>query len=152
MHNESSQGVVSKRGLTPEEFKSVTQLANICNSYDQITLKINPTMLQTRPGDETNDFLYYENGELIGFLGLYQFNNQEIEISGMVHPEHRRRGVFFELLSAAKPEIHQRRIAKLIFINEKQSTSGKFFLESLGARYSFSEYWMKTVHSSTDSA
>jgi ribosomal protein S18 acetylase RimI-like enzyme len=143
MQKENQQNVVSRCGLTPNEYANVTHLAALCNEHDQITLKINPSMLQTRPIHETNDFLSYVDGALVGFLGLYQFNNHEIEISGMVHPKYRRKGVFSTLLSAAKQEIQQRDISKLIIINEKGSASGKSFLESLGAQYSFSEYWMK---------
>lgn len=114
----------------------------VCNDHDQIKLKLNDFMLQQRPANETNDFLYFLHGELIGFLGLYQFNAQEVEISGMVHPAHRRKGHFSTLLEAAKIEIARRNIPKLIFINAETSPTGKLILESHGAKYSFSEYWM----------
>lgn len=76
-------------------------------------------------------------------MGLYQFNSHEIEISGMVHPNYRRRGIFTELVKAAKEEIRQRGVSKLIYMNQKGSASGQLFLEALGAIYTFSEYWMK---------
>ncbi|MHB1630350.1 MAG: GNAT family N-acetyltransferase [Bacilli bacterium] len=143
MSDEYRQGLVSRRGLTADDYERVTQLATLCDQSDNITLKINYDTLRTRPGNEINDFLYYEREELIGFLGLYQFNSHEIEISGMVHPAHRRKGIFSALLSAAKQEVRQRGISKLIFINETNSASGKSFLESLGAKCAFSEYSMK---------
>ncbi len=143
MSDEYRQGLVSRRGLTADDYGRVTQLATLCDRNDRITLKINYDSLRARPGNEVNDFLYYEREELIGFLGLYQFNSHEIEISGMVHPAHRRKGIFSALLSAAKQEVRQRGISKLIFINETNSASGKSFLESLGATHTFSEYWMK---------
>jgi ribosomal protein S18 acetylase RimI-like enzyme len=63
----------------------------------------------------------------------------------MVHPNYRRQGVFSELLAEAKKEIQHRGISKLVFINERSSSPGKLFLESLGAQYTFSEYWMKML-------
>lgn len=143
MSDEYRQGLFSQHGLTADDYGRVAQLATLCNQSDNITLKINYDTLRTRPDDEINDFLYYESEELIGFLGLYQFNSHEIEISGMVHPAHRRKGIFSALLSAAKQEVRQRGISKLIFINETNSASGKSFIESHGAKYTFSEYWMK---------
>ncbi|MHB1685055.1 MAG: GNAT family N-acetyltransferase, partial [Bacilli bacterium] len=137
MSNECRQGLSSQHGLTADDYGRVAQLATLCNQSDNITLKINYDTLRTRPDDEVNDFLYYEREELIGFLGLYQFNSHEIEISGMVHPAYRRKGIFSALLSAAKQEVRQRGISKLIFINEMNSASGKSFLESLGAKYTF---------------
>jgi GNAT superfamily N-acetyltransferase len=136
---------VASQGLAADDYAKVAQLASLCNDYDHITLKINDFMLQTRPSDEKSDFLYFVGEELIGYLGLFQFNGQEIEISGMVHPVHRRTGVFTGLLSEAKAEIARRNIRKLIFINAENSACGKLFLESIDTKYSFSEYWMKHV-------
>lgn len=85
------------------------------------------------------------NGELVGVLGVYQFNQHEVEISGMVHPSSRRQGIFSALVRAAMSEIKRRGISKLIFINAQTSVSGREFLLRLGAEYSFSEYWMQLV-------
>lgn len=139
----SRNGLVASQGLSSADYTAITKLANICNEYDDITLKTNDFMLQSRSADETNDFLYFVEGELIGFLGVYPFNGREVEISGMVHPSHRRKGLFTALVSAARAEVAQRGISKFIFINAETSTSGKLFLASLGAKYEFSEYWMR---------
>ena len=97
----SKHGLVKKQGLTPEELAEIRQLANKCNEQEGLDLKLNWSILAQREQDQTNDFLYYEDGVLVGFLPLFNFNSTEAEISGMVHPAyrrsrgHRRRGAHF---------------------------------------------------------
>lgn len=135
--------LMEKQGLSEQELRDIRALADRCNAEDGITLKLNWEMLSERPAGVTNDFLMYEGEELIGFLAIYSFRLTEVEISGMVHPQHRRNGVFTRLTDAATDECRRRGIPKLIFICQERSASGKAFLEARGAVYSFSEHWME---------
>jgi ribosomal protein S18 acetylase RimI-like enzyme len=99
-------------------------------------------MLRNRNDQNTNDLLYYLDGKLVGFLGMYVFNKREMEISGMVHPNFRGKGIFRELIVGAIDECKRRGIPKLLFICDYGSNSGKRFLELFGASYRFSEYKM----------
>lgn len=136
------QGIYARAGLSPEELEDVRALWEICNAHEGIEIKLNWGTLSSRPALVTNDFVYYENDRIIGFLAIYSFLSTEVEISGMVHPEARRRGIFNQLVQAAMEECRKREVPKLIFINEHGSASGKAFLTKLGAVYSFSEYVM----------
>lgn len=138
----NQQGLVAKQGLIPQELTDIEQLAALCNEHDGIELKLNYDTLRKRPADSTNDFLYYEKGQLVGFFPLFVFNSREAEVSGMVHPEYRRKGIFSLLLEAGLAELKKRNIPNTIFIVHTNSTSGKSFAESQGASYSFSEYKM----------
>lgn len=133
----------SRQGLSEQELAAIEQLADLCNLADGIQLKLNWEMLNNRPTDETNDFLYYEGDQLVGFAALYIFRSTEAELSGMVHPDYRRKGVFSQLTRAAQEECRRRSIPKLIYIVHHRSDSGKAFALATGARYGFSEYWMK---------
>ncbi|GMA63625.1 GNAT family N-acetyltransferase [Alicyclobacillus fastidiosus] len=135
--------VVQSRGLTARQIDDIQNLEAVCSQADDIHLKLNQSMLQSRSEAETNDFLAYRGEQLVGFLGLYQFQAKEVEISGMVHPSMRRLGVFSSLVSGAIDEIRRRSVPKMVFINANGSASGKAFLESIGAVYAFSEYWMQ---------
>lgn len=135
--------VVQSRGLTARRIDDIHHLEAVCKQADDIQLKLNQNMLKSRPKAETNDFLAYQGEQLVGFLGIYQFQAKEVEISGMVHPSVRRHSVFSSLVSAATEEIRRRGVPKMVFINAKGSVSGKAFLESIGATYTFSEYWMQ---------
>ena len=87
MSTEHIQGLVKRQGLTQADLVEIRQLAQHCNVYEGLDLKLNWSILEQRPTDQTSDFLFYENGELVGFLPLFNFNTTEAEISGMVHPE-----------------------------------------------------------------
>ncbi|MBG9791344.1 hypothetical protein ABD76_01875 [Paenibacillus dendritiformis] len=129
--------------LDAQQLAAIRQLADLCNEHDGIILKLNWEMLQDRKDDAIIAFLYYAGGQVVGFLGLYQFRSSEVEVSGMVHPQYRRQGIFGKLVRAAQEECIRRNTGKLIFICERRSDSGRAYAESEGARYNFSEYWMQ---------
>ncbi|MFC5450468.1 GNAT family N-acetyltransferase [Paenibacillus aestuarii] len=137
------QGLYPVAGMSAQELEAVRELWRVCNEAEQIDIKLNWSTLSTRSPGITNDFLYYENDRVVGFLGIYSFLSTEVEISGMVHPDARRKGIFSQLVQTAIAECKRRTIPKAIFINERGSASGKAFLSQLGARYSFSEYVME---------
>ena len=137
------QGILPRAGLSPQELEEVRKLWEVCNSHDHIEIKLNWGTLSDRPSGVTNDFLFYQNDRIVGFLAIYCFMSTEVEISGMVHPEARRQGIFGQLVQNAIAECRRREVPKLIFINERGSESGKAFLTNLGAAYSFSEYVME---------
>lgn len=136
------QGIYARVGLGPQELEDVRALWEVCNAHEGIDIKLNWGTLSSRPAGITNDFVYYENDRIVGFLAMYSFLSSEVEISGMVHPEARRRGIYSSLVQTAIDECRKRAVPKLIFINERGSRSGQAFLIKLGASYSFSEYVM----------
>ncbi|RNB86298.1 GNAT family N-acetyltransferase [Brevibacillus panacihumi] len=134
--------IVARTRMSEEELEAVLQLVQVCNEHDGIDLKVNPDMLRSRRGTETEDFLCYQDDRLVGFLGLYVFHGEEAEVSGMVHPDYRRKGIFRALQNEAARVCRERKIPQHCFIVQRESGSGKSFAEQLGAVYSFSEYWM----------
>ncbi|WP_276356057.1 GNAT family N-acetyltransferase [Cohnella caldifontis] len=129
--------------LTEEQLKQVKALARLCDETDGITLKLNLDMLEERDPEETNDWLCVADGRIVGFLGMYVFTKKEAEISGMVHPDYRKRGVFAELLKAAAEESRRRGIPELLLIVQRGSESGQAFAKGVGSDYRFSEYGME---------
>jgi ribosomal protein S18 acetylase RimI-like enzyme len=99
-------------------------------------------MLEKRSANEINDFLCYQAGILIGFLGLYLLGAQ-IEVTGMVHPDYRRRGIFREMFRAARQECLKKGFGGLLIVTEHASEAGIGFARQTGARYDFSEYRMR---------
>lgn len=137
------QGIFARAGLSPQELKEVRDLWETCNRHDHIEIKLNWGTLSDRPPGVTNDFLFYRDDRIVGFLAIYSFLSTEVEISGMVHPEARNQGIFGQLVQTALEACRHRRVPKAIFINERGSVSGKAFLTKLGADYRFSEYVME---------
>ena len=136
------QGLIESRGLDAAELDEIRQLAQVCNQHDGLDLKLVWSMLRSRPADQLNDFLYYADGRLVGFLALFSFNSREGEISGMVHPEYRQRGIFSALFEAACQEGRRRGIPSFLLIAEQASSAGQAFVRRLATSYYHSEYKM----------
>lgn len=142
MSTNKQQGLVKKQGLIPTELAEIKLLADICNAHEGLDLKLNWSILEQREQDQTNDFLYYKDGSLVGFLPFFSFNTTEAEISGMVHPNYRRQGIYTALYREARTEAQQRGLSKILLIVEPTSPAGQAFARSLGASYDHSEYKM----------
>src|SRR5713226_7423807 len=102
MTNKQKQNLVRKRTLTTEELTAIQRLADQCNRHEQLHMRLDWSLLADRPGAEVNDFLYYQDGALIGYLMAYGFGTDERELTGMVHPEQRRQSIARTLLQAAR--------------------------------------------------
>ena len=135
------KGVVPKSLLTQREFAEVKKLTEVCNRFDGLDY-LNPDPEMTRSESSfPNQFLYYENRALVGFLTLYISRQPEAYLA--VHPRQRRKGVGTALLRSAKESCKDRGVNKFLLVCEDKSISGKAFVEHLGAQYLFSEYRMK---------
>jgi ribosomal protein S18 acetylase RimI-like enzyme len=137
------QGVVAKRSLTEVELAGVQALADICISYEDIDLRIGWSALQERTSDVPQDFLFYQDGTPIGFLTLFGVGTDEAEGGGMVHPRHRRKGVFTALLKAAQATCRQHNTGALMLACDRRSDAATAFFRAIGATHTFSEHLMK---------
>src|SRR5258707_4474957 len=136
------QGLIQKRIWTNAEIKQLDELLEVCNAYEGLNVKLGITMLRTRTGRETNDFLYYVRGKLVGLLALDSIGSKDKEVTAMVHPDYRRQGIATSLLAAARAEAQQRGIERFILACERFSRSGQAFVAAVGAQYDYSEHKM----------
>lgn len=126
--------------LTIEQLEEIKALQQVVERYDSIELKLNWDMLENRSEEEQTDFLTYDLGRLVGFLGLYSFGSK-IEVCGMVHPDYRRNGIFTNLFQNSHPALEK---AQHILLNvPANSKLGKLWLDSITCIYEESEYMMK---------
>ena len=135
------QGLFRKHILTDTELREIEHLTEICNKYEDLHMRF--SWLRTRPlSEEANDFLYYEDGKLTGYLNISSYGRKEKELTGMVHPEQRRKGIFRALFMAAKEECMRRGMQRVILVCEHASRSGPAFAAASGAHHDFSEHAM----------
>ncbi|NDI34280.1 GNAT family N-acetyltransferase [Chengkuizengella sediminis] len=128
--------------LSQLKLTQIKELQEICEKEEPISLKLNWDILRTRKEQEKRDFFYEKNGRLIGFLGLYLFGTK-VEVCGMVHPEHRNKGIFSTLLQEALTACAREEVSSILLNAPAPSISGKYFLQNPLYSYRFSEYQMK---------
>lgn len=130
--------------LNDQQLKDIEGLQQICEEHDKCQLKLNWDMLRERQNN-LDDYLHYKDGSLIGFLALYGFGSS-YELCGMIHPQHREKGIFKDLFHQSIDSLKERGVKKLLINAPGSSDSGKAFLDTLPAEYAFSEYQMKWEH------
>ncbi len=136
------QGLIKQRTWTEAELAQVDELLEACNAYEGLYVKLAMAMLRARSGHESNDFLYYVEGKLVGLLALDNMGTEDKEVTVVVHPDYRRRGIATALLTAAREEAQRRGIERFILVCERFSRSGQAFVAALGAEYDHSEHKM----------
>jgi ribosomal protein S18 acetylase RimI-like enzyme len=136
-------GIYKKWTLTEAELAEIQQLARICQEHEPIELRIGWESLALRSGDKASDFLYYRDDILIGFFTMDGLGFDEAEGTGMVHPNHRRQGVFRALVAAARAECRQNKTASLILLFDHRSDAAIAFANAIGAQHDFSEHSMR---------
>ena len=101
----SNYKIVTKNIFTDAEHKQIDELNKICCAHDGIYLKLElefkkqvKNVISGQP-ENINEFLCYDGSSMIGYASILSFDPKEAEITGMVHPEYRRRGVFTSLFA-----------------------------------------------------
>jgi ribosomal protein S18 acetylase RimI-like enzyme len=137
------QGLFRKRVLAKQDIEEIRSLAELCDQHEQLHMRISWSALSSREGDEVCDMLYYLDGHLVGYMVLDGVGEgSECEITGMVHPAYRRRGIFTTLLRAAQEDCARHSIPHAILVCERSSVSGQAFVQSVGAFLELSEHEM----------
>ncbi len=139
-------GLVAQGGLSAEDLIGVRHLAGLCKLHDGIDVKFNYSMLDMRDPADATDFLWFENGELVGYLPLDQFGNKA-EITAAVHPEHRGKGIFRSLYAAALGSPAAAKCTEILMVNYRSSKSGSALVALLKLPLDSSEYSMSVESS-----
>jgi ribosomal protein S18 acetylase RimI-like enzyme len=143
------QYICLKKDIDNEDYDNIHNLEDICFNHDRINLKLELEYKlglrckKNNPLKAVNEFIYYSDKSVIGYMGIASFGRNTAEISGMVHPEWRRKGIFTRLYELAIEECTRRKFEKILLLCDNKSEAAKQFIKSTGAKYSFSEYKMK---------
>jgi ribosomal protein S18 acetylase RimI-like enzyme len=120
----------------------IEELAAECVAVDGGRLKLERRVLQSRSANEVNDFMWLGPGGPVGFLGLYGYRPDQVELCGMVHPSARRQGIFSRLFGAAIAEAASRGAPQALLVVDRLYEAGAAFAQSVGGTIEHSEHRM----------
>ena len=143
----SKHTISMKLELDKEDYEAVKNLEAICYEEQKTYLKLELDCKMSQRSSSIKDkimteFFYYENETLLGYLGLCNFGGDVVEVSGMVHPKFRRKGIFKKLYLIAKEEWQKICPSEVLLLCDHTSLAGLEFINSIGAEYASSEYQM----------
>jgi ribosomal protein S18 acetylase RimI-like enzyme len=136
-------------GLPASALDAIAELERATLAVDGGRLKLEWGVLRGRGNDQVEDLLWWEDGQLLGFLGLYSFG-PHVELTGMVHPRARRRGIATALLDAALPLVKERGYAQALLVTPRTPTAGHDLALSRGATPDHSEYALQLTSEPAD--
>ena len=144
--------IVQKRLLNPADTKDIQALQVLCENAEAISLKLELDYkladAQNRREDDgcldVNEFLYYLDGVLIGYLGICGFSGEQgpLELTGMVHPRHRNKGVFTALSGLALAECRRRKATLILGLCDRKAEAGQALIKKKNSPLHHSEYEM----------
>jgi len=147
-----------KEKLTQMDYDEIHNLENTSLKKDKTSLKLELDYKLSRSKwdqeilNVNNEFMYYEDNLLIGYMGICQFGGSEIEVTGMVHPDFREMGIFKELYGKVEEEFNKRSCDRMLLLSDHDSLSGQKFIKTTGSIYDFSEYemYLKNIGTETE--
>ncbi|WP_226658993.1 GNAT family N-acetyltransferase [Pseudalkalibacillus hwajinpoensis] len=139
-----------KPSLNQEDYNEILRLKECCLEKEDVTLKLELDHKLNQSHNENvknriNEFMFYDDHALIGYMGICQFGSEALEVNGMVHPDFRRMGVFKRLFSFVQDEWNKRESKQMLLLSDRNSTTGIEFIKSTGAHYENSEHEMHLV-------
>lgn len=139
--------ITMKFELNKDDYKAIKSLEVACYEKQKTNLKLELDFKMRQRKNSIKDkimgeLFYYDNENLVGYLGLSNFGGDTVEVSGMVHPKFRRKRIFKRLFLLAKEEWQKISPSEVLVLCDHTSISGLAFINSIGAEYASSEYKM----------
>jgi predicted acetyltransferase len=148
-NNILNKSIILKKYIDEKDYAQIYKLEELCTVQDKVNLKLELDYRLLVHKDyqksinDINEYLYYINGDLVGYIGISSFGGNIGEINGMVHPVWRRKGIFTKLCELAIEESRRRHFTKILVLCDGKAETAIEFIKSTGAVYDFSEYGMK---------
>lgn len=137
-----------KENIDEKDYIDINNLKNICIDYDKTYLKLetdyklNNVYKNSYNMSFINEFMFYDDNMLIGYMGICSFGGDALEVNGMVHPDFRRNGIFTRLFSLVSDEFKKRDINEMLLLSDNNSVGGIEFIKKVCSDYDHSEYDM----------
>lgn len=130
--------------LSRNELKEIKNLSLLCQNHDKFKTKLYWNIIEDRKIPEYDDFLLYLEGNLIGYLAVFLFKEEEAELTALIHPKYRNQGHFKQLLMDGFFELKRRAIKKCQLICNRESKIAEEYFKRLNTTFSHSELEMTT--------
>lgn len=131
---------VRSYGLDEEQRRAIAALEARCRDADGGRLKLEWAALEERRAGEVNDLLAWDADQLVGFCGRYRFGDSTPEVTGMVDPAHRGRGIGGELLDAMVQLCADWNDRRFLLVTARSSVAARRLAERRGARFEHAEH------------
>ena len=110
--------IQARNKLSQEELSEAKKLINCCQNYDGTYRDPYLSNMLNFDPNMPAFFLYYEKGELVGLLTVYA-DDQDVEVTILVHPDHRRQGIAWSLYRSFETETASYPIESVTFQTER---------------------------------
>jgi len=110
--------IQARNKLSQEELSEAKKLINCCQNYDGTYRDPYLSNMLNFDPNMPAFFLYYEKGELVGLLTVYA-DDQDVEVTILVHPAHRRQGIARALFTSFEKETASFSIRSVTFQTER---------------------------------
>ena len=132
--------ITTTNQLDEGKLHDLEQLMSACKKVDGSTPNVYMHLL-TQARALPTIVLYYEKKQLIGFLSIYFFFENAIEVALFVHPKARHKGIALQLMQSILPLMRQYNYPKLIFSSPAYLNDS--WLLTHGFTHQHSEYYME---------
>ena len=110
--------IQARNNLSQEELSEAKKLIKCCQNYDGTYRDPYLSNMLNFDPNMPAFFLYYEKGELVGLLTVYA-DDQDVEVTILVHPNHRRQGIARALFTSFEKETAAFSIRSVTFQTER---------------------------------
>ena len=110
--------IQARNKLSQEELSEAKKLINYCQAYDGTYRDPYLSNMLNFDPNMPAFFLYYEKGKLVGLLTVYA-DDQDVEVTILVHPNHRRQGIARALFTSFEKETAAFSIRSVTFQTER---------------------------------
>ena len=126
--------------LGDDDLRAVAALEERVVAVDGGRLKLDRDGMRDRPDGAVEDFLWWQDDQLVGYLGFDTWGGRSIELAGMVDPAARGRGIGTALLAAALRQCRGRDLEQALLIVPRPSEAGHRTARRAGATPSHAEH------------
>jgi len=128
--------VFSLAKLSPQHLKEVKHLAALCKRVDGFDPVFYWNTIENRRNPGIHEFLCYSlDSTLVGYLAIYHFEEQEVEVTLVVHPDYRAHNIQGRLFEKLKQAVAESPIdiSRYVFTCNQENTLLKEFLKTESA-------------------